>query len=104
MNNQWRDNANLMVVWADGTYDSRRVCDEPKLCGGLGCNMPVHQDRYREIGQVVLEENEDDSQIGYWDHMHTVQPLGSQLDFDGELLVKEFFTANPDGLDRKSVV
>lgn len=96
MNNQWRDNANLMVVWADGTYDSKRSCDE---CGLDNCHNVIHKDMYKEIGTTVLETQEAEvNALSYWDYMHSNQPLGGKFDFDGELVVKEYFTANPDGL------
>lgn len=96
MNNQWRDNANHMVVWGDGTYDTSRKCDE---CQSMICGSPVHNDHYKEIGSTHLEEIGEDGGQGYWDYMHSNQPLGGKFDFDGELMVKEFYTANPDGLD-----
>ena len=96
MNNQWRDNANLMVVWADGTYDSKRSCDE---CGLEACKNVVHRDAYKEVGSVALEVKDAEAAgLSYWDFMHSNQPLGGKFDFDGELVVKEYFTANPDGL------
>lgn len=94
MNHQWRDNANCMVVWADGTYDHKRNCDE---CGLLTCKSPVHKDRYKEIGHSMTDDT--CGEVGpYWDFMHSVQPLGGKRDYDGENVATEFFTANPDGL------
>lgn len=95
MNNQWRDHADCMVVWADGTYDNSRICAE---CHGPSCQYPVHPDRYKEIGTTLTDEIGEDSGMGYWDYMYSNQPLGGKFDFDGELVVKEFYTANPDGL------
>lgn len=110
INNQWRDNAGLMVVWADGTYDSMRHCshcleqaEDPKeptkeevLYASL-CQTQVHRDKYTEVGETRLERGEDaELMAGYWDYMYGNQPLGGKFDFDGELVVKEFFTANPD--------
>lgn len=63
MNNQWRDNSNRMVVWADGTYDMTRTCDQ---CSSPTCSMPVHQDRYRQLGTTNLETSEAEEAVGYW--------------------------------------
>ena len=95
MNNQWREHAECMVVWADGTYDHGRTCDE---CSDPNCSMSVHTDHYSEVGQTRLENEDANSNGGYWEYMQSNQPLGGKFDFDGELMVKEFFTANPDGL------
>jgi hypothetical protein len=96
MNNQWRDNANCMVVWADGTYDHKRSCDE---CHAPVCQNPVHTDKYKEIGESrYLTEQEDGTSTTYWSWLANNKPLGSRQDFDGEWVHTEFFTANPDGL------
>lgn len=96
MNNQWRNNANCMVVWADGTYDTRRGCD---VCDLATCGHPVHGDRYREIGTTNLEEMEqDDRATSYWNWMHMNQPNGGFRDNDGDLVTPETSFANPDGL------
>lgn len=34
------------VRWTDGTYDSKRICDN---CGSETCNKPVHLSRNKEI-------------------------------------------------------
>ncbi len=97
MNNQWRDNANKMVVWADGTYDTSRSCDE---CQRPNCGMAVHADHYKEIGEsrFMTDEAEDQAGKSYWNWMAVNKPLGSRQDFDGEWVHTELFTANPDGL------
>jgi len=102
MNNQWRDNANLMVIWADGSYDSSRKCD---MCRGINCPTPLHEDHYKEVGQAQFEiedANASTSDLemtrGYWDWMHTNQPHGSFHDHDGDLVTPESAFANPDSL------
>lgn len=93
MNNQWRDNAHRMVIWADGTYDTSRVCDE---CGLETCHDPVHTDRYKEVGQARIEETDGDANLGYWDFL---QVFGAgRRDHDGEMVYEEPLCANPDGL------
>lgn len=95
MNNQWRDNANLMVVWADGTYDSKRSCDE---CGLEQCKNVVHTDQYKEVGNDPLLVSDASEVMGYWSWMSVNKPLGSKQDFDGEWVHTETHSANPDGL------
>lgn len=34
------------VRWLDGTYDTKRTCDE---CGLTTCVYPVYKDYYREV-------------------------------------------------------
>lgn len=96
MNHQWRDNANKMVRWQDGTFDFRRGCDE---CTEDACKAPVHEDRYREVGHVNWETQDADvAAMGYWTWMHSHHPLGMSRDNDGEAVVQEFDWANPDCL------
>lgn len=103
MNNQWRDNANCMVVWADGTYDRSRTCNE---CCSSACKNPVHEDRYKEVGQTRLEKEDSLNGQDYWAWMRVNQPLKGYRDSDGEVVVNELVCANPDwlheGLERNS--
>lgn len=102
MNHQWRDNANKMVRWADKTYDIGRSCDE---CGLSTCHSPVHEDRYKTLGQVDWEIADQEEAAGvsgsYWNWMHDYQPLGARRDHDGDLVTPELATANPDVLSEE---
>lgn len=35
-----------VVVWADGSEDFNRICDN---CGSPACKTPVHKDHYQEV-------------------------------------------------------
>ena len=50
------------VVWADGTRDSKRTCDE---CGLESCQFPVHTDYYRILvsAKARLDEASDDNRV-----------------------------------------
>jgi hypothetical protein len=50
------------VVWADGTRDSKRTCDE---CGLESCQFPVHTDYYRILvsAKAKSDEASDDNRV-----------------------------------------
>lgn len=48
------------VVWADGTRDSKRVCDE---CGLDTCKYPVHTDYYKEIVSKKAQSFSDEDRV-----------------------------------------
>jgi len=50
MSNQFRQS----VRWADGSFDSSRLCDE---CGKANCKYPVHTDYYPEVITKVTYTN-----------------------------------------------